>query len=152
MRHLDLALVAMFVLAVPGCHGEGAARGLPTSAEDELRSVDLDQSHFVQDADEHAMSALLHPAYTAHLPNGRIVDRAQTLALVESGASATERFQRTHDRVVIAGTTGIVVGVDRLETSPSLARNGERTRRYTNVYAHQNGRWQLLARHFHFLP
>ena len=150
--NIGLALLAISLLAASGCQGTGTARGVPASAEETLRRVDLDHARFVQIADEQALSALVHPAYTAHLPNGRIVDRAQTLALVENGASATERFERMHDRVVIAGTTGIVVGADRLETPPSLARNGERTRRYTNVYVHQNGHWQLLARHFHFQP
>ena len=94
----------------------------------------------------------IHPSYTAHLPNGRLADRAQTLALVDSGTLARERHQRIQERVLIAGDTGVVIGIDRLEEPPPLAQHGERTRRYTNVYVRENGRWRLLARHFKFLP
>lgn len=152
MRHFTLAWVALCLLIVPGCQHAANVEVYTSSEEAELRRIDLDQSRFTQAADEQAMSALLHPAYTAHLPNGKLVDRSQTLALIKSGASAKERYQRTHERVIIAGTTGVVVGVDRLEAPPSLAQHGERTRRYTNVYTRQNGRWQLLARHFNLLP
>jgi len=44
------------------------------------------------------------------------------------------------------------MGVDRLESPPGLAERGERTRRYTNVYVREGGRWRQLALHFHFLP
>ena len=44
------------------------------------------------------------------------------------------------------------MGMDRLESPPPLATRGERTRRFTNVYVREGGRWRLIARHFHFLP
>jgi len=136
----------------PACQRGQDFRASTQSAEDELRRVDLDQSRYVQAANGHAVAALIHPSYTAHLPNGRLADRAQTLALVDSGTLARERHQRIQERVLIAGDTGVVIGIDRLEEPPPLAQHGERTRRYTNVYVRENGRWRLLARHFNFLP
>jgi hypothetical protein len=152
MQRYNLALFALGLLLISGCqHGETHGVSV-SSAEEELRRVDLDQSRLVLAANGHAVAALLHPAYTAHLPNGRLVDRAQTLALIESGALAKERHQRQQERVIISGDTGVVIGIDRLEAPPPLAQHGERTRRYTNLYVRQGGHWRLLARHFHFLP
>lgn len=122
------------------------------SADAELRRVDLEQAAVAQSGDLAAMTSLLHPNYIAHLTNGRLYDRAQTIAFVASGSLAKERFQRTQETVVVAGDTGIVMGLDKLESPPPLATKGERNRRYTNVYVRDSGRWKLLARHFHLLP
>lgn len=125
-----------------------------TAAGDEhaLRQVDMEQARLVQAGDAEGMAALLHPAYRAHLTNGRILDHDEMLALVRSGALAKERFERTPKAVTVSGGTGIVMGLDRLEAPPIFAEGGERTRHYTNIYVHDGARWRLLARHFHLLP
>ena len=118
----------------------------------ELRRVDLEQAAVAQSGDAAAMAGLLHPSYVAHLTNGRLSDHAQTLTFVRSGSLAKERFHRTQESVVVAGDTGVVMGLDRLESAPPLATRGERNRRYTNMYVKHEGKWKLLARHFHLLP
>ncbi len=120
--------------------------------EQALRQADIEQARLVQSGNAPGLMALLHPSYAAHAPNGRVYSLGQTLALVRNGSLARERFVRTQETVTVSSTTGVVIGVDRLEKAPPLARNGERTRRYTNVYVLQEGRWRLLARHFHLLP
>ena len=122
------------------------------SDEQALRQTDMEQARLVQDGDAAGLMDLFHPSYTVHAANGRVYGLEQTLILVRNGSLARERFLRTQESVTISGSTGVVVGVDRLEAAPPLARNGERTRRYTNVYVVYEGRWRLLARHFHLLP
>jgi len=123
-----------------------------TADEDGLRQVDLEQARLAQAGDAEGMAALLHPAYRAHLTNGRILDHAEMLALVRNGSLAQERFERTPKAVIVSGGTGVVMGVDRLDAPPIFAEGGERTRHYTNIYVHDGARWRLLARHFHLLP
>jgi hypothetical protein len=125
-----------------------------TGAADEaaLRQVDLEQARLVQAGDADGIAALLHPTYRAHLTNGRILDHAEMLALVRDGSLARERFERTPKAVILSGSTGVVMGLDRLEAPPIFAEGGERTRHYTNIYVHDGARWRLLARHFHLLP
>ncbi|HEU4704763.1 MAG TPA: nuclear transport factor 2 family protein, partial [Sphingomicrobium sp.] len=132
--------------------GAQAGEQASTAAEQELRLLDLRHSALVQAGNAEALAELLHPEYTVHLPNGRLVTFEQTMGLVRSGSLARERHQRAHERIVIRGDTAIVMGVDRLEQPPPLALRGERTRRYTNIYVREDGRWRLIARHFHFLP
>ena len=111
----------------------------------------MEQARLVQAGDAEGLTALLHPAYAVHAANGRLYGLDQTLTLVRNGLLAREKFQRTQQAVTISGSTGIVIGLDTLETPPPLAERGERNRRYTNVYILENGRWRLLARHFHFV-
>ena len=118
----------------------------------ELARFVREQARIVQSGDMRALADLLHPDYVIHLPNGRIVDRAVHLEFAASGRLRAERFERTQERVVAEGPIGLVMGVDRLESPPGLAERGERTRRYTNVYVREGGRWRQLALHFHFLP
>ena len=146
----------LYLAALAGCFAERAgavvAPDTQPNLEQALRDVDMEQARLVLKSDVAGLTGLFHPSYVAHAPNGRVYSLDQVLALVRDGSLARERFQRTQEIVTISGTTGVVVGVDRLEEPPPLARNGERTRRYTNIYVMHEGRWRLLARHFHLLP
>lgn len=131
-----------------------AARGVPAGTmvlEAEVRRLDMEQARVAQSGNVDAMSALLHPEYTAHLANGKLSNRTQTLTFVASGLLAKERFERTQESVKVSGGTAVVMGLDRLEAPPPLAQRGERSRRYTNIYVMHEGRWKLFARHFHLL-
>jgi ketosteroid isomerase-like protein len=137
--------------------GPGAGQSQPSApaqplAEQVLRQTDEEQARLMQAGDADALAALLHHAYVTHAPDGRVYSRDRLLTLVRNGTLARERFRRTQEQVLVSGTTGIVIGLDRLEAPPKLARNGERSRRYTNVYVMQEGRWRLIVFHFHFLP
>ena len=148
MRKIELLAVS---LALASC--QTSTLPLPySSARDALALVDRQQSDIVQSGDMAALEALLHPRYTAHAPNGRVLNRAQIIAFARTGAFASEKHRRIQEHVIVSGDTGVVIGVDHLQTSPPLATRGERTRRYTNVYVREGGRWWHLSRHFHFLP
>ena len=45
-----------------------------------LAAADREQARIAQSGDVLAMSELLHRDYTAHLPNGRLFGRSETLA------------------------------------------------------------------------
>lgn len=131
--------------------GSVTAAGISITDENELRRVDMEQARLVQAGGADDIAALHHPAYTVHAANGRLYGLDPMLTAVRNGSFARERFHRTQQAVVVSGRTGVVMGLETLETPPPLAERGERNRRYTNVYILENGRWRLLARHFHFL-
>ncbi|HET9459562.1 MAG TPA: nuclear transport factor 2 family protein [Sphingomicrobium sp.] len=149
LRHLFLGIL----LSQPalGCSPPGPVQQYSPSLEAELRQVDMGHSRIAQSGDVAAMIELLHPSYLVHLPNGQLFTLEQSLAFARSGALSKETHRRTQERVLIHGATGVVIGVDHLDVPPPLARHGERTRRYTNIYVRQDGRWRLLARHFHLI-
>jgi hypothetical protein len=144
-----LALLLGIVLS-PAQAGAADPVSRPTLAS--LQDADRRQSEIVQSGDIADLEQLLHPSYLLHAPNGRTLDRAQTLDFARSGALAKERHRRVQETARIEGTTGIVIGVDHLDAPPPLATRGERRRRYTNVYLFEGGRWKHLLRHFHFVP
>lgn len=155
MFRLTILLTVLCFAGLTSCRaampGAVTAAGVATRFEEELRRVDMEQARLVQAGDAEGLAALFHPAYTVHAANGRLYGLDQTLTMVRNGSLARERFLRTHEAVAISGSTGVVMGLDRLETPPPLAVRGERSRRYTNVYIIENGRWRLFARHFHFV-
>ncbi len=120
--------------------------------EQDLLAVDLEQARLVRSGEIDGMIALLHPDYRAYLTNGRILSYGEMLDLVRSGSLAREHFEREQQAAIVSGTTGVVMGIDRLEVAPIFADGKERTRHYTNIYAHDGARWRLLARHFHLRP
>lgn len=154
-RRGSFVLIAIGTI-LQSCQMAGqAGRAIPAGTmvlETEVRRLDMEQARVAQSGNVDAMSALLHPQYTAHLANGQLSNRTQTLTFVASGLLAKERFERTQELVKVSGNTAFVMGLDRLEAPPPLARRGERSRRYTNIYAKHQGRWKLFARHFHLLP
>lgn len=145
--------LAASALLLASCAASGAAdTALEGRSAAGLAAADREQARIAQSSDVQAMSELLHRDYTAHLPNGRLFSRSETLAFARSGRLAAERFERTQERVIVADEVGVVMGLDRLESPPPLATRGERTRRFTNIYVRDSGRWRLISRHFHFLP
>lgn len=156
MKRMGPFILIAIGTALQSCQmGVPAGGGILAAAmalETEVRRLDMEHARVAQSGNVDAMSALLHPEYTAHLANGQISNRTQTLAFVASGLLAKERFERMQELVKVSGDTAFVMGLDRLEAPPPLARRGERSRRYTNIYVMHEGRWKLLGRHFHLLP
>ena len=152
MRRFQSVIAMLLGVAMSGCQHIAPASQTLGSARDELGQIDLRQSEIVQSGDMMALTALLHPAYAAHLPNGQILDRELILAMARTGAFAREKHRRVQEKMVVEGNTGIVMGVDHLASPPPLATRGERTRRYTNIYVRADGSWKLVVRHFNFLP
>ena len=120
--------------------------------EQDLLAADVEQARLVRSGKIEELIALLHPDYRAYLTNGRILSYGEMLDLVRSGSLAREHFEREQKAAIVSGTTGVVMGIDRLEAPPIFADGNERTRHYTNIYAHDGSQWRLLARHFHLRP
>ena len=83
--------------------------------------------------------------------------RDQVLAMIKSGAIAAKSFERTPESVTITGNVGVVMGSERFTptaTSESGRLFGVKplTRRYTNVYLREAGKWRFLARHANVVP
>lgn len=147
-----MVVVALAIALLPICNPVVAQSSPGNPQEAELAQIDLEQARIVQSGEMEALRTLLHPQYAAHLTNGQLAGYDQMLSMIVSGQLAKEKFRRSHKKVMLIGDAGVVMGVDILEKSPPLARNGEKTRHYTNIYVRQSGRWRLFARHFHLLP
>ena len=100
---------------------------------------------------------MMHANYVVNAPSSRVIPREALLSLMASGGIASERFERTIERVAITGNVGVVMGretVTPTATSESGQLFGSRAlqRRYTNVFVFEGGAWRYLARHANVVP
>jgi ketosteroid isomerase-like protein len=140
-------------LLLTGLSSVSLARSPPrTAAEVALTRLDMQQKAMVARADVDALAALSAPDLTINAPTGRVLTRAQFLAMMRDGRIGAEDFDRTIESVTVRGDTGVVMGREVFTPTPQseLGRTYGAVpldRRYTNVYRREGGRWRWFARH-----
>ncbi|MBY9064361.1 nuclear transport factor 2 family protein [Sphingomonas yunnanensis] len=122
------------------------------AAEAALAALDMQQKGMVARADVGALDALSAPGLTINAPTGRVLTRAQFLAMMRDGRIGAEDFDRTIESVTVDGDLGVVMGREVFTPTPQseLGRTYGAVpldRRYTNVYRREGGRWRWFARH-----
>ena len=97
-------------------------------------------------ADMRALDDLISDDYIVNSTQHKVVAKALLLQLLETGRlrhlsyeSRIETMQRHGDTVVVMGGDRVVDGPDRVCT----------TRRFTNLWQLDGGRWRATARHVH---
>lgn len=143
----------MLALAPAGC----ATQPLPADAEASVRLIDEQQRRMVAGGDIAGLEALAHADLAINAPGNRILTRDQFLANMRSGEIRAELFQRSPERIRISGKVAIVMGSETF--TPAAASELGRTygavplsRRFTNIYVFEDGRWRWLARHANVVP
>ena len=98
--------------------------------------------------------ALLADELTYTHSNGRVETKEQFLAALASGALeylAIVSEGESAVRLYADGEVGLIAGAARV-TVRTGGREGAVTLRYTSVYVHRDGRWQLVAWHSSAVP
>lgn len=121
-------------------------------AEAALASLDMQQKAMVARADVDALSALSAPGLTINAPTGRVLTRAQFLAMMRDGRIGAEDFDRTIESVTVDGDVGVVMGREVFTPTPQSELGHTYgsvplDRRYTNVYRREGVEWRWFARH-----
>ena len=117
-----------------------------------IRQLDDDQRRMVASRDVSGLDRLAHANLRINAPGNRVLTREQFLANMRNGEIAAERFERTPEDIAITGTVAVVMGRETF-TPAATSELGRLygavplSRRYTNIYVLQDGRWQWLARH-----
>jgi hypothetical protein len=129
-----------------------AAAPAVAGAQDELAALDARQKALVAAGDAAGLAAMSAPELRINAPTGRVLTRAQFLAMMRSGRIAAEAFERTVEDVAVDGDVGVVMGreVFTPTAESELGRMyGARplARRYTNIYVRRGGTWLWFARH-----
>lgn len=147
MKMKLLALASAVALAITA----SATVAAPMD-EDAIRKVDELQRRLVESADVAGLARMAHPNLRINAPGNRVLTREQFLTNMRTGKIAAERFTRIPEDVTISGDVAIVMG--RETFTPRAESELGRTygavplsRRYTNVYVRERGRWWWLARH-----
>ena len=144
MKAYLLIPIAAIALAAP-------ALGQTLASETSLRQTDAEQMRIIVDEDATAQQSFMHPNYIINAPSNRVLRKAQLVAMLAQGQMASERFARSIEAVSITGNVGIVMGEETVtpSTNSQLGRqfgNKPLTRRFTNIFLFEKGRWRFLAR------
>ena len=145
--------VALTILLAACSFEPALAQGAPLATEASLRAADEVQRSAVANGDVEAINAMMHSQYRVNAPTNRVMTREDILAMFEECIITAEPVERVVEAAFVGGTTGLVMGRERLVPPPgsALARafgEGPILRRFTNVYSFENDRWWFLARHF----
>lgn len=120
-------------------------------SEATLRAADAEQMRIIVEGDAKAQSQFMHDNYLLNGPSNRVLRKPVLLEMLAQGRMASERFERSIEGLAITGDIGVVMGSEVVTPSPG-SELGERfgsrplTRRFTNVFRFERGRWRFLAR------
>jgi ketosteroid isomerase-like protein len=108
-------------------------------AEDRLQDA-------VRAADVAGLDALLHDDLLATGPDGRVVTKQEDVAGYAAGTFRVDAFEELERRTRVFGTTGVTLVLARV-TGRSGATPFDVRMRYTRTWAHDGGRWRVVAAH-----
>lgn len=130
----------------------GVAAKTAKTPEQQLLDLDDQQRQMILTGDAAGMRKLAHPNLHINAPTNEVLGREEFLRRLDQHIIAFENHRRIPEEVFITGDVGVVMGREEVlptETSESGKLFGQRelTRRYTNVYVMEDGKWRFLARH-----
>ena len=120
-------------------------------SEASLRAADAEQMRIIVDGDAKAQNAFMHDNYIINGPANRVMRKTTVVEMLGQGKMASERFERTIEGIAITGNVGVVMGQETVRPA-AKSELGEKfgstnlTRRFTNVFLFEQGRWRFLAR------
>jgi hypothetical protein len=120
-------------------------------SEATLRAADAEQMRIIVQGDAKAQQEFMHPNYIINGPSNRVMHKDVLVSMLAQGQMASDRFERVIEGMAITGNVGVVMGsevVHPLPTSELGKRYGDKvlTRRFTNVFLFEGGKWRFLAR------
>lgn len=105
----------------------------------------------IVDGDAAAQRAFMHENYILNGPSNRVLRKPVLVEMLARGQMASDSFERTIEGVAITGNVGVVMGIEVVKPAPDseLGKkfgSKELTRRFTNVFLFEKGKWFFLAR------
>jgi ketosteroid isomerase-like protein len=97
--------------------------------------------------DAEALAALWHAEIVVNAPNSRVMTGAETLDRLRQGHIYHLQFERTIEHAQRFGTVVMVMGEERIFDDWGPFAGRQVRRRFTNMWCHDAGRWQMVARH-----
>jgi len=142
MRSLVVTVLAVVVLSG---NAVGQSPKQNPVLEQKIRALEQAQVDLLLRKDIAALRSNWAPDFVVNNPFHVVVDAAQ--GPIAAGTLTYVSFVRDVERVLMHGTTVIVMGSETVVPSESSADAGKTIhRRFTNVWMLRKGRWLLTAR------
>lgn len=144
--HIVMAFAAVLLLAGP------AAAQVARPDDATLLAADAEQKRIIVEQDLEAQRRFMHDNYIINAPANRVLRKGDALAIMARSGNAADRFDRVIEGYQITGNIGIVMGREVVQPTASSVLGGQYgtrplSRRFTNVFVFESGRWVFLARH-----
>jgi ketosteroid isomerase-like protein len=108
----------------------------------ELEQLNADYIHSVQHGDVRRFDQILAADFLCSLPDGRLIDRGEFLQMTAQPVTITDLA--AHDVVIrLFDKVAIVHARTTYRATDGRAASG----RYTDVWAHRDGRWLAVSAH-----
>jgi ketosteroid isomerase-like protein len=148
MRHFFAApLLTLLILASVNAQGPGESKAgsVEETVQQVLKSEDLQNQALLKN-DANLLGSMCADELAWTNASGVLLSKTQMLADLQSGKQKNETIEHQDVRLHVYGTTVVVTG---LSTS-TYRYNGKSfvgSRRFTNVWIKQGGRWMLIVHH-----
>lgn len=117
--------------------------------KEKIRSLDMAHARAIFEGNAVALDSLINDDVTVNHPTNRIVkEKKELLELIRKGVIRYDSFERTPEEFLFYENMVVVMGSETVIPSAGAPNAGKKlSRRYTNIWMQNNGRWQLYVRH-----
>ena len=116
----------------------------PAGAEAELRALEIQWAQARVDNDTVFLERFYAPELKLQNNDGSVIAREDDIALFAAHRIKPEYIHDTDIRVMVYGDSAVMTGIESLKGTYN-GHPGEMSLRFTNVFIHRDGRWQLAA-------
>jgi ketosteroid isomerase-like protein len=124
----------------------GVARADAPSVEQNLMQMERDWTQAGLKKDAATLDKIIADDWVAIGFDGKTVTKAELMADLKSGASATQSIELGAMKVRVFGNTAVVTGSDT-EKSTYKGKDSSGKYLWTDVFVMRQGRWQAAASH-----
>jgi ketosteroid isomerase-like protein len=146
--HAVRTVLVVLLLSLPPL---ARAQQLPEdpALREQIRALDLAHAQAIFKGDPAALETLLPDDHTVNHPTNRIVrEKAQLLAMIDSGVIRYTRFERRPEAFGFYPDLVVVMGDETVVPAAGAPGAGqELRRRSTNGWMRRDGAWRLAFRH-----
>jgi uncharacterized protein (TIGR02246 family) len=132
-----------------------AANQAPRSAdqgEKQIAAIEQQDADALVRGDTAALERIWAPDLVITASNNSIRTGAEVLGFVKSGQMKLTKLDRRVERIVVHGAVAVAMGEETFVPAAGDGAGKTLSRRYTDVYLEQDGRWRLIARQATLIP
>jgi uncharacterized protein (TIGR02246 family) len=112
----------------------------------EILGIEHREAQAMLRGDAAVLEGLWAPDLVITASSNKIRTGADVLGHIRSGKMKLTKLERITERVAVHGQVAIAMGEEAFTPAGGEGAGKPFRRRYTNVYAQQDGRWRLIAR------
>ena len=145
-------LVFVGILSALGSSAFAQSKGRPSAGTEQVvMGIERELLNAILKGDASASERYLADTYVFTGPDGTVENKAQAIADLKSGDLKLQSASLDGAKVQVYGDTAVVTYSSN-DKGTYKGKDISGKTRWTDVFVHHNGRWQLVASHGTMLP